>query len=78
MLSFLCAFNDFNSASLVTTNVGVHNDTFHQHAESLENKVLFTIPRESIIGRGGSLHRRNGTEDIVFALLDWDSTTRAN
>ncbi len=78
MLSFLCAFNDFNSASLVTTNVGVHNDTFHQCVESLENKVLFTIPRESISGRGGSLHRRNGTKDIVVALLDWDSTTRAN
>jgi len=61
-----------NSMSLVAYPVGQHNDHFNAGGESLENKITFIIKGVAGRGRGGSLFD-NG---YVFALLDWQHTTR--
>ena len=73
MFDFLCRFNELHKFSMVAYSVGMHNDQFQNHDESLENKILFTIDGDQLrsssknSGRGGSL---NPTE-FAFALLDW-------
>lgn len=71
----LNAFNSFNSASLVTHPVGLHNDTFQSLAESIENKMLITVNDCSITGQGGGPFQHN-QESKVIAILDWDGGSR--
>ena len=72
-LAFLDAFNKLHSYSMVCYPVGMHNDTFKDGDESLENKILMSIietdPRQERkgLGRGGCVM---GTH-FVYALLDW-------
>ncbi len=72
----LDAFNSFNSASLVTHPVGLHNDTFRSQAESIENKMLITVNDPNITGQGGSWFRKHNQESKVVAILDWDGGSR--
>ena len=69
---FVKAFMNVNSMSLVAYPVGQHNDHFNAGGESPENKITFIIKGVAGRGRGGSLFD-NG---YVFALLDWQHTTR--
>ena len=41
-LAFLDAFNKMHSYSMVCYPVGMHNDTFRDGVESLENKILMS------------------------------------
>ena len=70
-LALFDAFNKLHSYSMVCYPVGMHNDTFKDDDESLENKILMSIhndPRHSKgLGRGGCMM---GTH-FVYALLDW-------
>ena len=68
MHNFIVAFNKLNRFSMVAYPVGMHNDHF-RNGESLENKILFTIPLPKCrsLGRGGSIVGNR----YVYALLDW-------
>jgi hypothetical protein len=73
-LAFLDAFNKLHSYSMVCYPVGMHNDTFKDGDESLENKILMSMietdpqhGRRKGLGRGGCLLGTN----FVYALLDW-------
>ena len=73
-LAFVDAFNKLHSYSMVCYPVGMHNDTFKDGDESLENKILMSMietdPQQGRckgLGRGGCLL---GTY-FVYALLDW-------
>jgi len=76
--TFISNFNNQNSASMVSYNVGLHNDTFNQRKESLENKLIVTCPGMTGFGRGGSLFRINNTALYSYAILDWTATTRSH
>ena len=72
-LAFLDAFNKMHSYSMVCYPVGMHNDTFRDGVESLENKILMSTTdigchtERKGLGRGGCIM---GTH-FVYALLDW-------
>ena len=70
-LAFFDAFNKLHSYSMVCYPVGMHNDTFKDDDESLENKILMSIENDpgnrKGLGRGGCIM---GTH-FVYALLDW-------
>ncbi len=72
-LSFIDAFNNTHSYSMVCHPVGIHNDHFKEGDESLENKILLLIDNDpgpgnsKVLGRGGCIM---GTH-FVYALLDW-------
>ncbi len=74
----LDAFNSFNSASLVTHPVGLHNDTFRGRSESIENKMLITVQDYGIIGRGGNRFKatRNDQKVVANFGLGWWKKTR--
>jgi hypothetical protein len=76
--TFISNFNNQNSASMVAYNVGLHNDTFNERKESLENKLIVTCPGMSGFGRGGSLFRMNNIALYSYAILDWTATTRSH
>ena len=61
------AYMSVNAMSLIAWPVGQHNDVFPSHGESLENKIVFVLPGQKGLGRGGSLFGNK----FVFALLDW-------
>ena len=68
LLCLLKEFNDLHHYSLVSHPVGLHNDTFKEGDESIENKLLLcSLSDKNNIGRGGSVVGRR----FVFALLDW-------
>ena len=69
MHNFVAAFTCLHNVSMVAYTVGMHNDTFKNNQESLENKVLFCIPLfdKDNRGQGGSIIGLH----FVFALLDW-------
>ena len=70
MFCFLSAFNKMNGYSMVAHPVGMHYDRFCEDKESVENKIMFAVKRNSgrnTVGRGGSITG----EKYVFALLDW-------
>ena len=72
MHDFIAKFNSLNRYSMVAYPVGMHYDIFRKHGESLENKILSTIPSTNslfggFVGRGGSLIGH----DYVYALFDW-------
>jgi len=60
------SYNEFNKHSIVAYNVGYHKDTFGSKQPSLENKVVFAINKDGLVGRGGN----DGTK-FHYALLDW-------
>ena len=68
MFKFITAFNKLNGYSMVAYPVGMHMDLFRD-GESLENKILFTLPRSKCgsLGCGGSIFSNR----FVYALLDW-------
>jgi len=68
MHCFVHAFNKLNNFSMATTPVGMHEDNFRSE-ESLENKILFTIP----LPNGGSVGREGSIvgNRFVYAVLDW-------
>ena len=72
-IAFLDAFNKMHSYSMVCYSVGMHNDTFRDGVESLENKILMSTneigcsQERKGLGRGGCIM---GTH-FVYALLDW-------
>ncbi len=72
-IAFLDAFNKMHSYSMVCYPVGMHNDTFRDGVESLENKILMSTTdigchtERKGLGRGGCIM---GTH-FVYALLDW-------
>jgi len=73
-MAFLDAFNNLHSYSMVCYPVGMHNDTFKDGDESLENKILMSIIETDPglegskgPGRGGCLLGNY----FVYALLDW-------
>ena len=69
MFCFLSAFNKMNGYSMVAHPVGMHYDRFREDKESVENKIMFAVKRNSgrnTVGRGGSITG----EKHVFALLD--------
>ena len=59
-------YNELNRHSVVAYNVGYHVDVFDTKMPSLENKVVFSVPSEMDLGRGGS-----DGECFHYALLDW-------
>ena len=61
-------FNKLNSYSMVAYPIGMQEDNFRA-GESLENKILFTLPTPTCgsIGYGGSVVGNR----FVYALLDW-------
>ena len=69
MHHFITAFKRLHKFSMVAYPVGMHDDHFRLDNESLENKILFTIPsfQKDFYGRGGSVVG----DRLVFALLDW-------
>ena len=69
MHHFITAFTRLHKFSMVAYPVGMHDDHFRLDDESLENKILFTIPsfQKDFYGRGGSVVG----DRFVFALLDW-------
>ena len=69
MHSFVNEFTKLHKFSMVAYPVGMHYDTFKKGRESLENKILFSIPifEKDNRGRGGCIFMKK----FVFALLDW-------
>ena len=76
--TFISNYNNQNSASMVPYNVGLHNDTFNERKESLENKMIVTCPAMKGFGRGGSLFRINNIAQFSYAILDWTATTKSH
>ena len=58
-----------NKHTSVCHPCGHHRDVFAQ--DGLENKVCFSMPGRSEVGRGG-----DGPDMFVFALLDWRTSLR--
>ena len=73
--TFISNYNNQNSASLVAYNVGLHNDTFKKHKESLENKIVLTFPGKKGTGRGGSSFRFKNNAIFCYAILDCTAPT---
>ena len=48
MLCTLLLYNEFNKHSMVCYNAGYHYDRFDNGIASLENKVVFKVPRKHI------------------------------
>ena len=71
---FIRAYVEINSTTLVSHNVGLHDDTFNEESESLENKILFVDYSRRCLGRSGALMLHNE----LSAVLDWNSVTKSN
>ena len=76
-LCTLLLYNEFNKHSMVCYNAGYHYDRFDNGIASLENKVVFKVPRKHIHENAliSNIDQCQGGGNILgeyhYAILDW-------